>query len=257
MAELTDNGRRKAAEVAERHGFTAATAEQVLLALRQGNGSQAQFNVPELGGLGQWSRGGMLMIGDMFNSALKARVDAFCSDLSGLVGESDLFLSERAGGGSSVDWPAELGQASASGAQNDMRYAVFPGTRRLAVARGGKVTIYDTGEHVIGGVSQAQSGGRDLTFSSQHGPISLDDLPVVRDAGNSRETSGPASARDEPPARSGESSTQAAADPKAKDASASPGDPVHLIERLAELHARGILSDSEFAQKKSEILGRL
>jgi Short C-terminal domain len=29
------------------------------------------------------------------------------------------------------------------------------------------------------------------------------------------------------------------------------------IERLAELHARGILTDAEFSAKKAELLGRL
>ena len=60
-----------------------------------------------------------------------------------------------------------------------MRYAVFPGTRRLAVARNGTVTIYDTGQHRIGGASQAQSGDQSLSFSSQLGPVRLADLPVV------------------------------------------------------------------------------
>ena len=31
----------------------------------------AQFSHPELGGMGQWSQGGMIMIGDMFNNGLK------------------------------------------------------------------------------------------------------------------------------------------------------------------------------------------
>ena len=29
------------------------------------------------------------------------------------------------------------------------------------------------------------------------------------------------------------------------------------IERMAELHARGILTDAEFSEKKAELLGRL
>jgi hypothetical protein len=36
----------------------------------------AQFSHPEFGGSGQWMRGGMSMIGDMFNSGLKSRVDS-------------------------------------------------------------------------------------------------------------------------------------------------------------------------------------
>src|SRR6185436_12147364 len=84
MARMTDDGRAKTAEIAARHGVTVATAERLAAALARTGGGQVQFDEPELGGLGQWSRGGMVMIGDMFNNAVKARVDALCSDLSGL-----------------------------------------------------------------------------------------------------------------------------------------------------------------------------
>ena len=42
----------------------------------------AQFTHPELGGSGQWMQGGMTMVGDMFNNALKAQVDGLCAELS-------------------------------------------------------------------------------------------------------------------------------------------------------------------------------
>jgi hypothetical protein len=77
-------------------------------------------------------------------------------------------------------WPADLGQPNTSGAQNDLRYAYFAGPRRLAISRGGKVTIYDTADHKIGGVSQQQGGSRgDVSFTSQHGDVSLSDLKEV------------------------------------------------------------------------------
>jgi hypothetical protein len=59
----------------------------------------------------------------------------------------------------------------AVGAQNDLRYAVFP--RRLVINDGGHVEIYDTGNHRIFGVAQAQSA--DQT------PVRVKDLPKVRD----------------------------------------------------------------------------
>ena len=46
---------------------------------------------PDLGGMGQWSQGGMVMVGDMFNNALKARVDALCAELAGLLRAAGLF----------------------------------------------------------------------------------------------------------------------------------------------------------------------
>ena len=79
-------------------------------------------------------------------------------------------------------WPAELGHPSTLGGQNDMRYAYFPSKRRLAIFEAGKVTLYDTADHQIGGVSQQQSGGgrSEVVFTSQHGKIPLAKLKVVR-----------------------------------------------------------------------------
>ena len=100
--------------------------------------------------MGQWSRGGMVMVGDMFNNALKARVDALCGELAGLVGRRHLRggaapAPSRGGGW----WPAELGTPASVGAQNDMRYAFFPaepaaGDRRRA-ARSPSTTPATTG----------------------------------------------------------------------------------------------------------------
>lgn len=50
-----------------------------------GGGVQGQFNHPKFGGMGQWSQGGMLVIGDMFNHNLKATVAALCAALAELA----------------------------------------------------------------------------------------------------------------------------------------------------------------------------
>ena len=63
-------------------------------------------------------------------------------------------------------WPTGLGKPGAIGSQNALRYAVFPETRRLAIDDGGHTQIYDTGDHRIFGVAQAQSSDRTLTFTS-------------------------------------------------------------------------------------------
>ena len=86
MPELTPEGARRVAEIADRHGVSADAARTLLTALVAGGGSQAQFTHPELGGMGQWSQGGMIMVGDMFDNALKARVDALCTELAALLG---------------------------------------------------------------------------------------------------------------------------------------------------------------------------
>jgi hypothetical protein len=84
-----------------------------------------------------------------------------------------------AAGSSREWWPAELGTATSHGAQNDVRYAYFAHAHRLAIEINGRLTLYDTLDHEIGGFSQQQSRGGSLSFHSQRGLIDLADLPVV------------------------------------------------------------------------------
>ena len=172
--------------VAIRHSVSADAVRTILRALRSGGGSMAQFSHPDFGGMSQWSRG-MTMVGDMFNNSLKSKLDAVCTELAGYLAQSastdpgrsrdDPEVSYRAVRQGSDWWPANLGTPSAVGAQNDLRYAVFP--RRLVIKDGGHVEIYDTGDHRISGVAQAQSADQTLTFTSQDGLVRITDLRKV------------------------------------------------------------------------------
>ena len=73
-------------------------------------------------------------------------------------------------------WPKDLGDPSTSGSQNGMKYAFFPDKQRLVIERDGQVSTYDSGDHRIGGVSQADGASKTLTFSSQNGDVDLDKL---------------------------------------------------------------------------------
>jgi hypothetical protein len=53
---------------------------------------------------------------------------------------------------------------------------VFPETKRLAIQDGKQVAVYDTGDHRIFGVAQAQSRDQTLTFTSQAGLVRVDEL---------------------------------------------------------------------------------
>lgn len=248
MNDLTPAGRTLVEELARAHGVSVDAVTTLLRALVAGQGTMAQFSHPELGGMGQWAPGGMVMIGDMFNHGLKARVDAICGTLSSALASQ--VLIERPSQGpaqagfiqpGNLWWPAELGSPAASGGQNDLRYAYFPAGRRLAVEQGGSVTVYDTGEHQIGGFSQQQGPGQSLGFSSQLGSFAVTSLPVVSGAAPAAAAAAPAQAQA----------------PLAERASPSGGDIMDLLEKLAELHRKGILSDAEFAAKKAELLARL
>jgi hypothetical protein len=179
MNEITDQTIK---ELTSRYGVSSQAVMTLLRALIDGEGTMAQFDHPELGGMGQWSRGGMTMVGEMFNDALKARVNGLSGNLSNLLHEA---WSERrvaslipdeawnattglsfSAKGMSPDiwWGGEFGQLSASGLQNNIRYAYFANARRLAIKTEEGLTIYDTGDHEIQGVFQQQSCYNSLSF---------------------------------------------------------------------------------------------
>src|SRR5271154_7003593 len=87
MQQLTEQGRQRIDELAQRYSVSADAAMALLRALVNSNGTMAQFNHWELGGNGQWMLGGMTMVGDMFNHGLKAKVDGLCSELSQLLAQ--------------------------------------------------------------------------------------------------------------------------------------------------------------------------
>jgi hypothetical protein len=266
---------QKINDLAQHYGVSADAVMTLLQALLNSNGTMAQFDHRELGGAGQWMPGGMTMVGDMFNHGLKAKVDGLCSELSQLLdtqpfvpfpagfqsqsqrqgggqqevghdvldtGSVSLFVPETPGRASGQWWPAELGFPNGTGAQNQVRYAYFNQKRRLAVELNGQVTVYDTLDHQISGVSQQQGRGGSLTLTSQHGTVSVSTLPVVSAEGV--QTKAP------------EPSVAPASEPYRPN-SAQETDLFAKIERLAELHKKGILSSEEFAAKKAELLSRL
>jgi putative oligomerization/nucleic acid binding protein len=261
---LTPAGLDAVQGLSQRYGVSTDAVTTLLAAVAAGGGTMAQFYHPELGGGGQWMRGGMTMVGDMFNSRLQSTVSGLCAELSALLGSQTMYEPPPAahggygsGGMASGNtwWPSDLGQPSSSGGQNDARYAYFPGPRRLALSRGGNVTIYDTLDHQIGGVQQQQGGASgSLSFSSQYGTFSVDSLPVVGGPPP------PQQAPQQAPQQNDAYASAPAAPPMPEpmpSPSSSSDDIIAAIERLGQLAARGILTDEEFRAKKAELLARL
>jgi Short C-terminal domain len=275
MRPLTPEGRRTINHLAQRYGFSSEAVMTMLQSVIEGHGTMAQFNHPEFGGVGQWMQGGMIMLSDMFNHVLKAKVDGLCNELSNLLlhqpdmvrpsssqsqhqgcqpagnmggeqspsnagpsGTTSLFVPPSEGR-TGAWWPGELGSPTAVGAQNNVQYAYFRGPRRLAIAINGQVTVYDTLDHQIGGFSQQQSLGGSLTFNSQHGVVNIADLPVISPTGRSQRQEGQVALAQQPQERAQETEIFA------------------VIERLAELKARGLLSEEEYTAKKADLLSRL
>ena len=277
MSELTQAGRQVIADLANRYGLTLQSVEAMAHAVAQGGGTMAQFNVAELGGSGQWMAGGMTMVGNMFDHGLQARVSNLCGDLSNAMATTEFFAHAH-GGMSASWWPEELGQPSASGGQNQVRYAYFPQQQRVAFdpGTGAPVILLDSGDHQIGGFSQQQSGPGDpfagIAFSSQFGQFSLASLPQIHSSGMVAGQSSPSPvvepapvpARDDVAGSDAPMPAPEMAPTESNSATLAAGpsganvdELLATIERLAALHQAGVLTDDEFAQKKSELLARI
>lgn len=72
-------------------------------------------------------------------------------------------------------WPADLGQPTSAGGQNDLQYAYFKSARRLLLRQGSAISAYDTGDHEIYGVAQS-SESRHPVFTSVRGNVDLTQL---------------------------------------------------------------------------------
>ena len=286
MRQLSSSGQQAIADIARRHGFSTDAVLSMLESVINGNGRMAQFNHPEFSGSGQWMSGGMTMVSDMFNNYLKGRVNSLCSELAQLAAnQPDLLVSgsfqsqsqcgqqQQNGGqhgaasptaslfippaaGTSNDWwGPTLRWPNSSGAQNGVRYAYFAQARRLAIELNGKVTIYDTLDHQIGGFSQQQSQGGSISFNSQYGLIDVASLPVVSIDGMTVNGGFGQAPAPNPPQSVAE--TSAKADAKANAKADAKADILGMLDKLAELRSRDILSEAEFNTKKAELLARL
>ena len=235
MEQITAEGLRVANDLGQRYGFSQDAVVHMMSAILRGRGGMAQFNHPEFSGSGQWMRGGMMMIGDMFNNSLKARVDGLCQAISSSLGaQPELFpvgsyqsqsqsgaglqqqvgnspqmqvgvghqsqgrtaATDTATGGAPLFvpdprdtwWPKELGVPNATGEQNNVRYAYFGDSGRLAVETNGQLNVYDAGDHRISGFSQQQHPGGTLVFSTPGGSVSLSSLSTA--SGSSQQAQG-------------------------------------------------------------------
>ena len=231
-------------DYAERFGFSLPAVQHLWETVAQGGGDMAMFDHPEFAGPGQWMRGGLIMITEPGNHVLKNRIDALCNELSRLYrergdaaqpGHRRINAHARAWDTVAVErenwWPAELGEPAAVGEQNQLAYAYFDAARRLAIRRGKRVTLYDTGTHRITGVAQSQyEDASDVVFTSQIGEVALAELAQVP------------------------SNTEAES---ATPAGSSSSDILDALERLGELQRQGVLTEAEFAAKKQALLARL
>jgi len=264
MQDLTGAATLAIRDLAQRYGVSEDAVRTLLFAVWAGGGKQGQFYHAELGGNGQWMRGGMTMVGDMFNAGLQSRVSGLCSDLSSLLASQTVFApADRSQWGANAPnagtsrlgawWPGDLGSPSSTGGQNDTRYAYFPAARRLAIRDNGRIAVYDTLDHRIGGVQQQQGGAAgSLSFSSQYGTFDVSSLPKAPESPGLAEVGDPA-----PPSMQQPAESVSTAPTASTGSRRSSEEILAAVERLGDLHRKGVLTDGEFQAKKVELLAQL
>jgi hypothetical protein len=262
MQVLTPAGQNIIKDIAQRYNLSQDAVISMLTAVNNGRGRMAQFNCRELGGSGQWMQGGMTMVGDMFNYGLKNTVNNLCTELSNALANTQIFSVVPVGSSSSNQWwPSNLGNPFSSGAQNNIRYAVFP--NRLAIQLDGQVTVYNTFDNNITGISQQQGSNASLTFSSQYGTIAVNTLPIISGSGlplqkqtNFAQPIQTSNYFDQPNINNANNNVMNKINDSYTDQS-STDCIIRLIEKIAKLHEAGALTDEEFNTKKSELLCRI
>ena len=76
-------------------------------------------------------------------------------------------------------WPSDLGHPPTTGSQNGLRYAFFADRHRLLIEQDEKLTTYDSGDHLISGVSQSSEARSAAGLHEPERFDKLDDLNQV------------------------------------------------------------------------------
>ena len=288
MKQLTPDGQQIISNIAHRYNFSSDAVFSMLQSVINGNGSMAQFSHPEFGGSGQWMRGGMIMLGDMFNNGLKNTVGNLCQELSNLIAnqpgliQTGSFQSQNQG-------TQQQSHFNDNFAGNNQQQNSFGPT--------GPVSLFvpppagSSGNWWPAGLQFPTSTGsqnnmRYAYFASiqrlaidVNGHVSLYDTLDHQIGGFSQQQSGGSSVTfssqyglidvntlplisvDNIPVQTTfQPQPTAPFIPETPLYIAEPtqvGDIFETIEKLATLKERGIITESEFLSKKAELLGRL
>ena len=125
------------------------------------------------------------------------------------------------------------------------------------VERDGQVSVFNTLDHRISGVSQQQGGDTSLTFTSQFGTVSTLSLPLVSGAGLPGTHSANFAAQPAPMPPAVPSHSHSSPAPFAQPTGQGSHDVIALLEKLGQLRDAGVLTPEEFAAKKTALLARL
>lgn len=272
MRQLSPAGLQAVSALARRHGFGDDATVSMLDAIVNGNGSMAQFNHPDFGGAGQWMRGGLIMISDMFNNQLKGRIDGLCHDLAGLVADQpDLirtgsFQSQSQGGYT----PATSQQPSYGGSQQQDSNGPVGPVSLFVPPPAGSSGDWWPGDIGWPSSTGAQNNVRYAYFREArrlaidvNGAVMVYDTLDHQIGGFSQQQSlggslsfssqyGLVNVASLPVISSNGVPQRLAPPAESRD-----GDIFATLEKLAALRDKGIVTEDEFAAKKAELLSRL
>ncbi len=235
--------------VAERHGVSLDAVRHLVQALERGHGTMAQFDHPDLGGMGQWFSGGMVMVGRMFDDGLKARVDALCTELAAALRRA---ASRRRARGAARRRRVVAGRSRGAGEHRLAERAalrLFPGepAARRRIGRGRRASTIPA--------STASPGCRRRTAASAS-PARWE-RSISNACAGSRRRRPPRGRRIRRARRTRRRPRQPRRPSTSRTGPGVRADVLATIERLADLHARGVLTEREFSDKKAELLARL
>ncbi len=288
MKQLTPEGQQLINNLAQRYHFSPDAVFSLLQSVINGNGSMAQFNHPEFGGSGQWMKGGMIMLGDMFNNGLKNSVSGLCQELANLVAnqpgliQSGSFQSQHQGTQQQSNSAGNY--ANTGGQQQNDSGAAGPVGLFVPPPAGSSGNWWPAGLQFPTSTG-AQNNMRYAYFSTihrlaieAHGHVTLYDTLDHQIGGFSQQQSAggsitltsqygvvdvktlPIISVDNVPVQSpaqSQPSPSFQASPANASVSNQEADIFNAIEKLAHLKDKGILTDAEYSAKKAELLGRL
>jgi len=285
MRQLTPEGRQLIDTIAQRYNFSPDAVFSLLQSVINGNGSMAQFSHPEFGGSGQWMKGGMIMLGDMFNNGLKNSVSGLCEELSRLIADqpgliqSGSFQSQHQGaqqqsqyGGNFANTanqqpnhsgPANSVSLFAPASNNDsgnwwpagLQFPTSSGsqnnTRYAYFATINRLAIDINGQVTLYDTLDHQIGG----FSQQQSTGGS--VIFTSQYGTVDVKTLPVISINNVPVQSQPAPAMQPSPAVNTQATNQNADIFDAIEKLAHLKEKGILTDAEFSAKKAELLARL
>ena len=288
MRQLTPEGQQIINNIAHRYNFSPDAVFSMLQSVINGNGSMAQFNHPEFGGSGQWMKGGMIMLGDMFNNNLKNSVGGLCQELANLIAnqpgliQSGSFQSQHQGTQQQNDFGGNY--VNTSGQQQNSSGPIGPVSLFVPPPAGSSGNWWPAGLQFPSSTG-SQNNVRYAYFATirrlaieANGHVTLYDTLDHQIGGFSQQQSVggsitftsqyglvdikrlPIISIDNVPVQTADQSQPAPAHQTSivnTQIANQEADIFAAIEKLANLKDKGILTDAEYSAKKAELLARL